>query len=945
MFKRNFSRLGLTLGLVTVTFIAFLTTPSTTEAGTVRWSIFDTPSNLGSVIVSPSEINDFTIGIDGRTFYAVDIPNGKVYKSPDGGITWNDLSSNLTGSGASLPAWDIAVADDNPNFVVLVTSDGGLPKKLFVSTDGGTSWQNANSPAIDNIGVIAISPNYGNYDIAIGTRTGTGDGNVYILNSSSPGGWAPQGLTGDILALKFSPGYRVDFSLVAVSATVSGTYVNLGIRDAAANTTNWATWEPTEVTAAGAGTSPKVNQLISADLELPFDFSGQSPNLRRMYISLDATANAGIYRIDNTVCHLLMPPPPSRIASIAYYGTYSSGKLLAGAVIGDTTSASAMTWFTNEPVTCSGTCWFQTQKAPTGGGNSGFTNARVIWSPDGKRAYCATASASLNSAADWPGAYLTGSPLDESAFSLSQDNGETWNQLSLMDTEIDFLSDVAVTPSSDIIYLASINNHGGINSFDSIWRTTGAPTGNTWERVLCLLSATDDIIMRTNNAGNDPTIYFTSRSTSDLRQSTDGGQTWNNTLPGVNVTDFTVTRIDSTLALYVLNDSFVRRGTTNGQTWQWSINIDTTLSTGHTINATPTGVVVVGDGGEGMAAYSLDSGASFLRTTAIPEPGKMQVIADYRFRNALPLYAASDSAASEIYYWIVGSSSYWTPMGSPGRSFYGLAQLGTLYGDWSNGGSTAVDRTLEPEKLEPPYIEWDVLTVGLTPGVVFTREPSSLKVSAGINLWAIDDRPYTATTGRLWNFYDGLSPSPQYTPPPSPSHEVLFQAPVAISPTEDQVITVYLDTGNIGDIKFKWRHYTAAEEYELWLAKDEAFNQIVLKQKIKPDNVLSPAWTLPETVSLEKGGHYFWEIRVVRAETGETGEGQWSKVMSFSMASPPPEEISGPQSTAASPPNSTPKAPESVPWIATMPPFVWIVVVLLLIIIPLGVFILSRTKR
>jgi hypothetical protein len=174
---------------------------------------------------------------------------------------------------------------------------------------------------------------------------------------------------------------------------------------------------------------------------------------------------------------------------------------------------------------------------------------------------------------------------------------------------------------------------------------------------------------------------------------------------------------------------------------------------------------------------------------------------------------------------------------------------------------------------------------------------------------------------------------------------VLFQAPVAISPTEDQVITVYLDTGNIGDIKFKWRHYTAAEEYELWLAKDEAFNQIVLKQKIKPDNVLSPAWTLPETVSLEKGGHYFWEIRVVRAETGETGEGQWSKVMSFSMASPPPEEISGPQSTAASPPNSTPKAPESVPWIATMPPFVWIVVVLLLIIIPLGVFILSRTKR
>jgi hypothetical protein len=945
MFKRNFFRLGLLLGLVVVTFVTLPVMSPSVKAGTVRWSEVDTPDNLGSIIVSPSEINDLAIGIDGRTFYAIDIPNGKIYKSLDGGTTWKDLSSHLTGNGASLPVWNITLAPDNPSFVVVVTSDGGLPKNVFVSTDGGTSWQNANSPAIDNIGAIAISPNYGNYDIAIGTRTGTGNGNVYILNSSNSADWAPQGLTSDILALKFSPGYRADFSLVAVSATASGTYVNLGVHDTAANTTDWATWKPSEVTTAGAGTSPKVNQIITADLELPSDFSGQSPNLRRIYVSLDATSNAGIYRLDDTVCHLLMPPPSSRISSIAYYGSYSSGKLLAGAVLGDTNSAATITWFTNEPVTCSGTCWFQAQKAPTGGGNSGFANARIIWSPDGSRAYCATSSAALSSAADWPGAYLTGSPLDESAFSLSEDNGETWNQLGLIDTEIDFLSDVVVTPASDIIYLASVNNHGGINSFDSIWRTTGAPTGNSWERVLCLLSASNDIIMRTSNAGNDPTIHFASRSSGDLRQSADGGQTWNNTLPGVNVTDFAVTKIDGAPTLYVLNDSFVRRGTSNGQTWQWSTNVDTTLSTGHSINATPTGVVVVGDDGEGMAAYSLDGGASFSQTTAIPEPGKMQVIADYRFRNALPLYAASDSAASQIYYWIVGSSSYWSPMGSSGYSFYGLAQPGTFYGAWSNGGSTAVDRTLEPEKLEPPYIEWDVLTVGLAPGVVFTREPSSLKFSAGINLWAIDNRPYTSTTGRLWNFYDPLSPSPQYTPPPPPSHEVLFQAPVAISPSDDQVIPVYLDTGGIGAITFKWRHRTAAEEYELWLAKDKDFNQIVLKQEIKPDNVLSPAWTLPKTVELEKGGHYFWKIRVAQAETDETGKGQWSNVMSFSIASPPPEEISEPQSTEVTPPDGTTKAPEPAPWIATIPPLVWIVIVLLLIIVPLGVFILSRAKR
>jgi hypothetical protein len=945
MLKSSFLKYGIILGLVVLTVAVFPATPPEVNAGTVRWSVVDTPGNLGNVIVSPSEINDLAIAIDGRTFYAVDIPDNKVYKSMDGAMTWDDLSTHLSGSGAAMPAWNIAIAPDNPNFVAVVTSDANLPRNVFISSDGGGSWQNANSPSIENISAIAISPNYGGYDIAIGTRIGAGNGNVYILSSSNSADWVSQGLTGDVLSLKFSPGYRADLSLVTVSAVSSGTYVNLGIHDTAANTTNWATWGPVEVTSTGSGTSPKVNQMTTADLELPSDFSGQNPGARRIYVSLDSTANKGIYRLDDTVCHLLMAPSTSRISSIAYHGTYSSGKLLAGSVTGNAGSATAMTWFTNEPVTCSGTCWLQVQKPPTGGGNSGFANTHVVWTSDGSRAYCATASATINNPGDWPAVYLTGSALDESGLSLSRDNGETWNQLSLIDTEIDFLSDVAVTPASDIVYLASINNHGGINSFDSIWKTTGAPIGNAWERVLCLLSSADDIILRTSNAGNAPTIYFASRSSGDLRQSADGGQIWSNTLPGVNVTDFSVTRIDDIPTLYVLSNNYIRKGTTNGPAWQWSTNIDTTLNTGHTINATPTGVVVAGDSSEGMAAYSLDGGNSFSQTTAIPEPGKMQVVADYRFRNALPLYAASNNAASEIYYWIVGSSTYWTSMGSAGHSFYGLAQPGTLYGAWSSGGSTAVDRTLEPEKLEPPLIEWDTLGVGLDPSVVFTREPSSLKVSAGINLWAIDNRPYTETTGRLWNFYDPLSPGPQYTTPPAPSHDVLFQAPTPISPTNEQVIPVYLDTGDIGAITFKWIHPTVAEEYELWLATDSDFTKIALKQEIKPDNLRSPTWTLPETAMLEKGGQYFWKIRVVQAETGETGEGQWSDVMSFSIASLPKEKTLSTPPAPLTPPAGTSEATRPLSWFASIGPIIWIVIVLLIVVVPISVLLVVRAKR
>ncbi|MBM4447458.1 MAG: hypothetical protein FJ023_08995 [Chloroflexi bacterium] len=944
-------RLGLGLGLalaliMTVCFIAPTRTPSA-HAGTMQWTTVDTPNNTGNVIISPSEIDAIAIGSDSRTFYAIDIPNSKVYKSSNGGITWDDLTGYLTIAGAVLPAWNIAIAPDNPNFVTMVTSDGGLPRKVFISTDGGDNWQDINCPVTSNIGAIAISPNYGGYDIAIGTRTGAGNGDVYIFNAAGPGNWASQGFTGDILVLKFSPNYRADSSLVTISAHPTGTYINIGIHDRVANITSWGNWGPIEITAAGAGTSPTIAQVITADIELPADFSGQAPSLRRMYVSIDApTANTGIYRFDDTVGHLLMPTPaPLRISSIAYYGTYSSGKLLAGEVSGNANTSAVITWFTDAATTCQGTCWYQSQKAPTGGGNSGLANSQVIWSSDGNRAYCATSSALLNSPASWPGGYLAGVALDESALSLSLDNAETWNQLSLIDTEISFLSDVAVTPASDTIYLASINNHVGINNFDSIWRTTGPPTGKVWERVLCLLSTTNDLILRTSNVGNDPTIYLASRLTDDLRQSPDSGQNWNNTLPGVNVTDFAVTRINGVPRIYILDNNYIRQGASNGLAWQWAPKTDTTLNTGHSIIATPTGVVVVGDKAEGMIAYSLDGGTSFEQTPAIPEPGKMHVIADYRFQNDVIIYAASDSDGSDIYDWVIDSDLGWTAMGAPGRSFYGLAQLETLYGAWSSGGITAADRTLEPERLGPPYIEWDDLAVGLAPGVVFTREPVALKISAGINLWAIDNRPHTATTGHLWNFYDCFSPSPQYTPPPPPSREVLFQAPIPASPVIDEVIPIYLNTGDIGAIVFKWKHPTAAIEYELWLAKDEAFSQLILQQAIKPESRQTPSWTLPKTVGLEKGKEYYWKIRVSQAETGEKDDGQWSKVMSFSIASPPPEETSQPGPTPTTPPNGTVKETEPLPWTANLPLWAWITIAFLLVVIPVAALLVSRTKR
>ena len=91
---------------------------------------------------------------------------------------------------------------------------------------------------------------------------------------------------------------------------------------------------------------------------------------------------------------------------------------------------------------------------------------------------------------------------DESAFAISRNNGETWNQLSLIDTTIDWFNDVAVAPDCTTIYLASVNENvdsrpaSAATSSTRVWRTTinpnvaaplpaVPPLGTYWERVYC----------------------------------------------------------------------------------------------------------------------------------------------------------------------------------------------------------------------------------------------------------------------------------------------------------------------------------------------------------------------------------------------------------------------------------------------------------------------------
>ncbi len=89
------------------------------------------------------------------------------------------------------------------------------------------------------------------------------------------------------------------------------------------------------------------------------------------------------------------------------------------------------------------------------------------------------------------------------AFAISRNNGETWNQLGMIDTTIDWFNDVAAAPDCSTVYIASSNNGApiGCTSFDSVWRSSmnsavtsplpAMPIGTYWERVFTHVTAVD----------------------------------------------------------------------------------------------------------------------------------------------------------------------------------------------------------------------------------------------------------------------------------------------------------------------------------------------------------------------------------------------------------------------------------------------------------------------
>ena len=856
----------------------------------LKWSVVDSPSKEGNVVVSPSEINAFVIGSDEETFYAVDIPNGIIYKSIDAGVTWeDDLTQALEDEGATLPAWDIAVAPHDPELVAVVTNSR---QEVYVSEDGGESWENTHISAAAGwsasllISDIAISPEYGGErDIAIGTRNpdGSSNGDIWVIKSELLASWKAQGLDTDVTSVCFSPDYDSDKTILVIASDIEKTYLCTGIRDTDENNTDWEVTDPPEVEISeSSGDSPGESEIIFSDLALPSDYSGDEPESRVVYAAYSSNTTADdVYRIEDTDVFRLDVNRGSKVsvASIAYYGTCSGGKLLVGEVLAEADSASALIHLCFNPEEIFPD-WEEPAKPPTGGAVSGNANAQVVWSSDGKVAYCGTSSNNVTSAAEWKEpAKWDGQLYDESAFSKSEYGGDIWNQLSLIDTEMSKLCDYALSADYETLYLASEGSE-----FDSIWRSeseTLEALGEIWQRVLCFDSETDNIILRsTPEDSPEEAIFLAVRDSDDASYSLDKGETWKRVWQCPHITDLAVV---SNELLYILDDNLLNKGTWKekkyGGIWGWDRDLDTGLISGHTIATSGEDFVFIGDeGDEGKVAYSADGGDTFELTEALPEPGKMWVIPDEEFDSNRFIYAASDDSSSGIYRWVIEGSTSWRELNPRETGFYGLAEKGgALYGAYGSG----VVRTLIPHLETVEESDWDSLTVGLASGLTFRASSLRAMSNEAIDLWAIDDRDYyngfldpdedeyDPDVGRLWVYSDTF----------------VLRAPWPTSPAIGGLISCDPCYCQARIFLFRWRELPLTEEYELWIALDEEFNYVVAKaENITPANLGSPAWCSPaSSFRFVCGKTYYWKVRGCATTEGESIHSRWSPPMHFTV--------------------------------------------------------------
>ncbi|MBA7505299.1 hypothetical protein ES706_03965 [subsurface metagenome] len=894
--KKKFSRI-LAVGLTVALMASLILAAAPVSAGTLSWSDKTIPSEDDYVLWS-CNITDLAVAEDGAAIYAAvsGVSDNVIYRSTDLGVSWSAIS------GLSINATLVAVAPDDANYVAIALNG---TEAIYVSDDAGATWDSLGAiDAIDVINDLALSAEKsGNHFCAVVGDNSSGGATVWNYEIGAVGGdWEEisKAIDTDFVgfadnqtsaaAVAFSPNFASDETLV----TVTGNSTEVIFQAFAFNQELWneasGTFEDYPVTIVDNTTDADVSELNSASISLSPDYLGSDDAMRLAFVSLACTEDdeaSGIFRLDDDDVEVLKDE--KQIHSVAYDGV----NLVAGRYDGNDVYRCADPLASSPSVSGSASL-----KSP-----GGVDLVVVAWAGDD---------------------VVAGTSGDESAFAVSRDDGKAFNDISLIDTTFDTLTDVAVSPDGSNVYLLSDNT-----SSMSLWRYA-----SSWERVLTVPDKTNFIV---RTAPDDPdVVYVAEIGGTAIYYSADAGETrWQTRTCRYPITDDLAVETDGGVVYVLSTNGYVSQSTNSGYSWAtWK---SSKLTNGGNMLTSLGEDVLLAGSQDGYVSYSTDGGTTWTKlderivtgTNAVQVIGTGVTADDF-------IYASTNKTGDDIYRWDWADEEWDAIYEDVGDddSIKGIAlQDGVLYLVSANATSSTSYRTLDPTSDTPT---WSTM---VEVGAWFNATPSALRASGGSNdLWAV-----STNMSELYSYADTLSDV----------------GPSLVAPKHGFTNIMNVVTGRAFDVTFVWeRPSTKVEGYDLRIALDEGFDEVLRTVTVVEDDPVVSQIAGPHgdadidaDVEFMPGTTYYWKVRV-----SDPVYSPWSVIYTLSVEeavapfpevtveAPPVPEITveappAPEITVEVPPITIPAAPAIPAYL------LWAIIVIGAVLIIALIVLIVRTRR
>jgi hypothetical protein len=586
--------------------------------------------------------------------------------------------------------------------------------------------------------------------------------------------------------------------------------------------------------------------VAKADIALPSSFLGSDPGERVAFTAIaGGSSGGGVGRVVDSYLVQFMTwnsGDEGQCGSIAY----NSDQLVVGDYVESQVYACADPWATYPKFTR-----LNSLKQPGGP----TTGAKVVVAWSGDKAVAGTSG-------------------DESAFSVSTDDGYAFNDISMIDTAITTLNDVAVSADGTMLYVASYDTTDTGTNDVSIWLK-----GSSWMRVykaLDIATAKAAYIIRV--APEDGSVvYLSSKTTTDMWLSKDAGKTLWKKIPSYKlglVQDFYVVSAD---VVYAIDADECSKTINGGASWATQKSLDG-LTAAKTVIVADNGDILVG--GTGKVAFSKDGGSTFTRILDTTDADPVHIVPhpDYADNNKIYIAAGDEIERGKADKHTTWSSKEPTSgdMDIPSDyDAYGIAQHnGWVYVLTGNSSNSRIYRALNLETgATADLCNWSYSSTVIAGYSLYTMQatPKALKQYKGANFWAV------ATGGLYSNQIVGYS-------------DAGTTGPTLKSPDEGETIAVNPVNGRAYNVPFTWEKYPLSwiTECQLQICTDAAFEDEVYNKTFTVDSntitkVIGPLGATNQIVEFMPGMTYYWRVRVSNTSYGPW-VGPWSASSTFKVA-------------------------------------------------------------